>query len=165
MELAEIEQRLREHASVADAAVALRGEQLIGYIVPAPPGDLKSHLAETLPAAMIPSLFLALDRLPLTPNGKLDRAALPSPPARIAAPAEEAPADEISSFLKEVWQELLSIDEVGLDEDLFDLGGHSLTITRINGRIFQRYGIEVPLEIFFDTPTIAEIADYVREAR
>jgi acyl carrier protein len=165
VELGEIEQRLREHPAVADAAVALRGDQLIGYVVPAPPEDLKSHLAQTLPSAMIPNLFLALDRLPLTPNGKLDRAALPSPPPRQAAAVEAEPTDEISAFLKEVWQELLSIDDVGLDEDLFDLGGHSLTITRINGRIFQRFGVEVPLEVFFDTPTIAEIADHVREAR
>ncbi|GIH11031.1 hypothetical protein Rhe02_90980 [Rhizocola hellebori] len=165
VELGEIEQRLREHPQVTDAAVALRGEQLVGYVIPAAPADLKSHLAQTLPAAMIPSLFLDLDRLPLTPNGKLDRAALPAPAPRQAAPVKAAPTDEIAAFLKEIWQELLSIDEVGLDEDLFDLGGHSLTITRINGRIFQRYGIEVPLEIFFDTPTIAEIADYVREAR
>jgi acyl-coenzyme A synthetase/AMP-(fatty) acid ligase/acyl carrier protein len=165
VELGEIEQRLREHPDVADAAVALRGDQLIGYLVPAAPEDLKSHLAQTLPAAMIPNLFLALERLPLTPNGKLDRVALPSPPPRAAAVAEAAPLDETTAFLKEVWQELLSIDDVGIDEDLFDLGGHSLTITRINGRIFQRYGVEVPLEVFFDTPTIAEIAEHLREAR
>ncbi len=169
VELGEIEQRLREHSGVADAAVALRGDQLIGYVVPAQKDvaavELRGHLAETLPAAMVPSLLLTLEALPLTPNGKLDRAALPEPPQRPAAPVEQAPLGEEETFLKSVWQELLSIDDVGIDEDLFDLGGHSLTITRINGRIFQRYGIEVPLEVFFDTPTIAEIADFVREAR
>ncbi|WP_433228218.1 phosphopantetheine-binding protein [Micromonospora sp. CA-248260] len=64
--------------------------------------------------------------------------------------------------LRLIWQEVLRIPDIGVHEDLFDLGGHSLTITRISGRIRQRLGVEVPLDAFFDTPTIAEIAEIVR---
>nr|WP_091642722.1 acyl carrier protein [Micromonospora pallida] len=66
--------------------------------------------------------------------------------------------------LREIWQDVLKIPDIGPHEDLFDLGGHSLTITRISGRIVQRLGVEVPLDAFFDTPTIAEIAEIIRQS-
>jgi acyl carrier protein len=66
--------------------------------------------------------------------------------------------------LRQIWQEVLRIPDIGVHEDLFDLGGHSLTITRISGRIQQRLGVEVPLDDFFETPTIAEIAEIVRQS-
>ncbi|MBB5873567.1 amino acid adenylation domain-containing protein [Allocatelliglobosispora scoriae] len=170
VELEEIETRLREHPGVAQAAVALRGGELAAYVVArgtAPDGaELRRHLAETLPAAMVPTRWSTLAQLPVSPNGKLDRAALPEPaPSR--APAAETgaagEADELVAVLRGIWQEVLAIDDIGVDEDLFDLGGHSLTITRINVRIMQQLGREVPLEVFFDTPTIAEIAHHLRE--
>ncbi len=174
VEAEEIETRLREHPAVAQAAVALRGDQLAGYIVargaPPEPADLRRHLAETLPTALIPGLWSVLEALPLTANGKLDRAALPaiSPPRLIEPPpavaASDGESDDITKALQDIWQEVLSIDDIGPHEDLFDLGGHSLTITRISGRIMQRLGVEVPLEVFFDTPTIAEIALYIKES-
>nr|MDT0659405.1 amino acid adenylation domain-containing protein [Micromonospora sp. DSM 115978] len=176
VELGEITAQLREHPGVADAAVTpyVPDEsdevRLVGYLVPrgaAPePADLRAHLARSLPTAILPTDWVVLDRLPLSPNGKLDRAALPAPvaagPAGEPAPAESA--DPVVEELRQIWQDVLQIPEIGPHEDLFDLGGHSLTITRISGRIQRRLGVEVPLDAFFDTPTIAEIAEIIRQS-
>ncbi|MEV0456688.1 amino acid adenylation domain-containing protein [Catellatospora methionotrophica] len=162
----EIETRLREHPAVEQAAVALQGDQLAAHIVargPAPePAELRRHLAEILPPALVPGLWSVLAALPLTANGKLDRAALPAVTPPRAPSVDEG--DQLTAALRQIWQEVLSIDDIGLHEDLFDLGGHSLTITRITARIMQRLGVDVPLDVFFDTPTIAEIAAYIRES-
>ncbi|MFI6759827.1 AMP-binding protein [Micromonospora sp. NPDC050417] len=177
VEIGEIEAELTAHPAVVAAAVVLRGDAteatLIGYVVPAgpapEPGALRTHLARSLPAVMLPNTWVFLDRLPLTPNGKLDRAALPDPPpdrALVPGPPTTPVAedDEVVRRIRSIWQDVLQISDIGLDEDLFDLGGHSLTITRISGRIHQHLGVEVPLEVFFDTPTIAEIAEFVRDS-
>ncbi|MFD0591542.1 phosphopantetheine-binding protein [Catellatospora coxensis] len=100
----------------------------------------------------------------MTPSGKLDRAALPEPaPTRAPASPPAAETDDLVRTLQGIWQDVLGVDDIGPDEDLFDLGGHSLTITRINVRIMQQLGRDVPLEVFFDTPTIADIVAYLRE--
>jgi acyl carrier protein len=159
---------------VAEAAVVLRGGdadvRLVGYVVPsgrAPaPAALREHLAQTLPAVMVPAVWVVLDRLPLTPNGKLDRAALPDPgrpPAAAQPSADSRGVDDVAEVVRTIWQEVLLIDDIGLDEDLFDLGAHSLTITRINGRIQQQLGVDLPLDVYFDTPTIAEVAAAIRQ--
>ncbi|MEV0728357.1 amino acid adenylation domain-containing protein [Polymorphospora sp. NPDC050346] len=185
VELGEIETRLLEHPAVTGCAVTLRDgdegdSRLVGYVVPAgaapDPAALRAHLAETLPAVMVPATWVLLDTLPLSPSGKLDRAALPAPARERTEPAAGTPgdtgpddgaavADEVVEEIRTIWQDVLQIDDIGLDEDLFDLGGHSLTITRISSRIHQRLGVELSLEVFFEMPTIAEIAEVVREAR
>ncbi|MGW0435010.1 non-ribosomal peptide synthetase [Micromonospora sp. NPDC003197] len=190
IELGEVTTRLLEHPAVAEAAVLLaeaaaEEPRLVGYLVPRgtttpEPADLRQHLAHSLPSAMLPADWVVLDRLPLTPNGKLDRAALPAPAARGTATAASASAsvagladavgpaeaaDPVVAQLTVIWQDVLRIDDIGPDEDLFDLGGHSLSITRISSRIQQRLSVEVPLDVFFDTPTIAEIAEFIRDAR
>ncbi|WP_433528590.1 non-ribosomal peptide synthetase [Micromonospora sp. CA-263727] len=183
IELGEIDARLLDHPGVAEAATVLRSDadepRLVAYLVTragaaADPTELRRHLASSLPQAALPSDYVTLDRLPLSPNGKLDRAALPAPtPRDTVDPPGEAKAvaagtgtgdDPVLAQLRLIWQEVLRIPEVGVHEDLFDLGGHSLHITRISGRIQQRLGIEVPLDAFFDTPTIAEIAEIVRQS-
>ncbi|MFI5911927.1 amino acid adenylation domain-containing protein [Dactylosporangium sp. NPDC051541] len=167
IELGEVEARLLAHPAVAEAAVALQDSSyLAGYVVArdaAPdPASLRAWLAETLPAAAVPDRWMVLPRLPLTPNGKLDRASLPAiavPPSTAPAPAA---ADPLVAELSVIWQEILQVPDIGPDEDLFDLGGHSLSIARIISRIQQRYDVEVPMEDFFETPTVAEIAAVVR---
>ncbi|MFF1871534.1 amino acid adenylation domain-containing protein [Kitasatospora herbaricolor] len=175
IELGEIEARLLEHPAVAEAAVAVRpdlaGEpRLAGYLVttgtPGPTAaELREHLLATLPAAMVPQVFVPLPAMPLTPNGKLDRRALPEPPpeAPAAPQGRPAPADELQEQLCGIWAEVLGLPEVGPEDDLFDLGGHSLTIIQISARIRQALGVEVDFDLFFDTPTVAGIADAVRE--
>jgi acyl carrier protein len=69
----------------------------------------------------------------------------------------------VTAQLRAIWQEVLQLDTIEIDDNLFDLGGHSLTITRINGRVHQQLGVELPLDVYFDTPTIAEIAEVIRQ--
>ncbi|MEU4565179.1 amino acid adenylation domain-containing protein [Micromonospora sp. NPDC023956] len=177
IELGEITARLLEHPAVAEAAVLLHDAvdgdpRLVAYLAPRPgagapePAELRGHLALSLPTVMLPADWVVLDRLPVGPTGKVDRAALPAPSARVTAVATEpaADADPLVELLREIWQDVLKIPDIGPHEDLFDLGGHSLTITRISGRITQRLGVEVPLDAFFDTPTIAEIAEIIRQS-
>ncbi len=169
VELAEIEARLATHPRVAAAAVAVHtdgaGEPVLaGYVVgrggPAPAAaELRDHLGRWLPAALVPGPIMPLDALPLTPNGKLDRAALPAPPERVAEPATEPDQgeSELARTVRGIWQDVLHIDEIGPDEDLFDLGGHSLTMVRIIARIKRGCGVEVGMDVFFDTPTITGV--------
>ncbi|MFC9328528.1 amino acid adenylation domain-containing protein [Kitasatospora sp. NPDC057015] len=177
IELGEIEARLLEHPAVAEAAVTVIEDpagdpRLIGYLVSAGPApaaaELREHLLRTMPAAMVPQVFVPLPAMPLTPNGKLDRRALPAPePAATTedtpvGPAAEA-GDPVEAGLREIWSEVLGIPEIGLDEDLFDLGGHSLTIIQISARIRKAFGVDVDFDVFFDFPTVAGIAAAVKE--
>ncbi|MBB5868896.1 amino acid adenylation domain-containing protein [Allocatelliglobosispora scoriae] len=165
VELGEIEARLTEHPEISQAAVALRGEppRLVAYLVAAAvPADLRARLEAALPSAMVPSAFVQLDRLPLTPNGKLDRAALPEPPAVVpSAPVEDA--GPIAAELLTIWSEVLEIDGIGLDEEIFDLGGHSLLIVKIISRIRRQLGVDVPIEVFLDTPTVRGLAEAITD--
>ncbi|WP_330242058.1 non-ribosomal peptide synthetase [Streptomyces sp. NBC_00525] len=179
IELGEIDAALAGHPHIGQATTALRngpdGEpgRLVAYVVPAPgrvpptPETLRDHLARTLPAAYLPDAYVTLDAMPLTPNGKLDRAALPEPARTRPAPAGPAPAadgdDGITATVLAIWREVLDLDDLGPDEDLFDLGGHSLTITSLAGRIHKRYGVSVPFDVFFDSPTVHGVAARVAE--
>ena len=182
VEPGEVEARLLEHPGISAVAVVARlddaGEPgLVGYVVPAgtPPehSELRAHVGAALPAAMVPTGWVILDHLPLTPNGKLDRAALPAPvpgpPA--AAPDDGRPdgdragGDPLADAIRDIWAEVLQVEDVGPDDDLFDLGGHSLTITRIMARMSQQLGLQVPLEVFFDTPTISGVLEAIHEQR
>ncbi|MYW05294.1 amino acid adenylation domain-containing protein [Streptomyces sp. SID3343] len=177
IEPGEIETRLTTHPKVAQAAVRLvdpdaESARLVAYLVLAPgcgvpePDELRAFLARGLPAAMVPGAFVVLDAFPLTPNGKVDRAGLPEPATvrpQTAAEPMGTPSDEVTEAVRVIWAEVLELDDLGVDEDLFDLGGHSLTITRIAARIRKRLGVEVPLDVFFDTPTVAGVTVAVRE--
>ena len=189
IELGEIEARLREHPGVREAAVILHGDgspdpRLVAYVVPANGtapdlGELGARLSAIMPPAMIPSAYITLDALPLNPVGKLDRAALPAPPARGAAEvpidgprAESAPPSEPSADLaaqvSRIWREVLDLDEsaeLGIDDDLFDLGGHSLLITQITARIAEQIGVDVSLDAVFDDPTIAGMIAEINRLR
>ena len=128
--------------------------------------ELRSFLAGRLPEYMIPSAFVVVDDLPLTPAGKVDHAAL-----RAIAPARhEARADRVSlrtpveRELGLIWCEVLQLDAVGLDEDFFELGGHSLLATRVLARVWQRFGVELPLRVLFAHRTIAALSGDVEAA-
>jgi amino acid adenylation domain-containing protein len=169
IEPGEIEAALLSHPGVGQAAVVLRHDDpehpvLVGYLVADAPGApdadaLRDHLARLLPAAMLPSRFVVCAEFPRTPNGKLDRAALPAPARQQAL--SPRPDDALAAQIREIWQEVLRLDDIGPDEDLFDLGGHSLTVTQINARIHQRLGVRLPLNRIFDHPTIAETVEAV----
>ncbi|MFF0482996.1 amino acid adenylation domain-containing protein [Streptomyces sp. NPDC004435] len=177
IELGEIEARLARHPAVAEAAAVLHGPEadrrLTAYVVPSGasphPDALRAFLAGSLPAAVLPGAYVVLDAFPLTPNGKLDRAALPEPEAVRPEPSAAPPADEaldpVGAAVLAIWREVLGLDDLTPDEDLFDLGGHSLTITAIAARIHERLGAVVPLDVFFDTPTARDVAAVVRTLR
>ncbi|MGW1926659.1 phosphopantetheine-binding protein [Streptomyces massasporeus] len=186
IELGEIESALLEHPALTQAAVAVRTEEdgepfLAGYLVPAvgtpapAPAELRDHLTRTLPAAMAPQRWLTMERLPLTPNGKLDRRALPVPPREVPAQLADSgsdtdtdtcpDADETTTTVRRIWAEVLGLPDVGPEDDLFDLGGHSLTVVQIAARIRDALGVEVDFDVFFDVPTPAGITAAVRERR
>ena len=116
---------------------------------------------------MVPSDFVFLESLPLTPNGKVDRLALPAPDnARLElAVAYAAPQSDIEKQLAKIWAEVLSIEQVGIYDNFFDLGGHSLAASRVISRAIQTFGLELPVNALFDAPTVARMAIIVEQNR
>ena len=142
IELGEIESALRDQDGVTEAAVIVREDnpgdkRLVAYVVgTAEVADLKAALKDTLPEYMVPASFVALDALPLTPNGKLDRKALPAPVmTRDASAALVEPRTDVERLLAAIWSEILDVATLGIDDDFFDLGGHSMLATQVVARI------------------------------
>ncbi|HEY0606073.1 MAG TPA: thioesterase domain-containing protein, partial [Herpetosiphonaceae bacterium] len=127
--------------------------------------DLRTFLAERLPGYMVPSAFMRLDALPLTPNGKIDRRAL-SALAITHQPNSEAllmPRDSLELKLVHIWEELLDVRPIGVTDNFFNLGGHSLLSVRLRERIRERFGYELPLTLVFQGPTIEQLAHALRQ--
>jgi acyl carrier protein len=176
IEPAEIEAVLAAHPGIAAAVVVARddgaGPRLVAYVVPAdlslgaPPTDqLRRFLDRSLPAYMVPGVYVELASLPLNPNGKVDRPALPAPeggrPLLGAEPA--APTSPTEEVLVGVWGEVLAVEGVGVEDDFFDLGGHSLLATQVISRVRELFGVEVALAELFDHRTVAELAAVVED--
>jgi len=175
VEPGEIEAALLAHEAVSQAAVVVReagvgdDKRLIGYVVCADgeglgtTTQLRSFVAQRLPAHMVPAAVVVLDSLPLTVNGKLDRRALPAPEYVTGGSAGTAPGRGPSTreetLLCEAFAEVLGLESVGAEDDFFDLGGHSLLATRLVNRIRTALGVEVPLRALFETPTVAGLAE------
>ncbi|MEU7583033.1 amino acid adenylation domain-containing protein [Streptomyces sp. NPDC041068] len=119
---------------------------------------VRGHAQERLPEYMVPSTVLAVAELPVTPNGKLDRRALPAPDYGPRAATGRGPRDRREEVLCALFAEVLGLSEVGIDDDFFDLGGHSLLATRLVGRIRAELGIDVPIRVLFETPTVADLS-------
>jgi acyl carrier protein len=114
---------------------------------------------------MIPSSFVVLDSIPVTPTGKVDRNALPAP-SRTRPELHTsfvAPRTFFEKELAQVWAEILMLDGVGIHDNFFDLGGHSLAATRIVSRVIKTFRVDVPLQALFAAPTVAEMAAMVSE--
>src|SRR5262249_53184413 len=128
---------------------------------------LRGFLAGRLPDYMLPASFTVLDRLPLTANGKVDRAALPRPQPGGEGPAAEAawvpPRGELEEAIASLWREALHTEKVGVHDNFFTLGGHSVSMVRVANRLRETLGREVPLLVLFEHPTIAALARYLRE--
>ncbi|MEM9599205.1 MAG: amino acid adenylation domain-containing protein, partial [Acidobacteriota bacterium] len=175
IEPGEIESALLRHDGVRDAVVVARGDggdaRLVAYLVPADPAtppavaDLRTFLGRDLPDYMVPAAFAVLDALPTTPSGKVDRRALPDPEGtRLGTGvAFVAPRTPIEEILAELWADLLGVDAVGVHEDFFQLGGHSLLVGRLTSRLRKGMGVELPLVAVFENPTVAELAERVQQ--
>ncbi|HEY0512849.1 MAG TPA: amino acid adenylation domain-containing protein [Thermoanaerobaculia bacterium] len=174
IELGEIETVLGAHRCVAEAAVVPRQEagekRLVAYVVTGPEeadagepltaGILLAHLRERLPEYMVPSAFVFLPALPLSPNGKVDARALPAP-ERVRPELEAAyaaPKSELERIIAAVWQEALAVDTVGIHDNFFDLGGHSLLLARVHSRLREVLGRDLSLVELFKNPTVSSLA-------
>jgi amino acid adenylation domain-containing protein/FkbM family methyltransferase len=126
--------------------------------------ELREHLTGLLPAYMVPSAVVLLDRFPLTVNGKIDRTALPGPqPAHaVASSRHVAPRDETETRLAAIFTEVLRVPRLGVDESFFDAGGHSLLATQVVSRIREAFRVELPLRALFQSPTVAGLAEVLR---
>jgi amino acid adenylation domain-containing protein len=174
IELGEIEEAMKQHPGVHDVAVIDVGERvgdekLVAYLVAAPGGAaltteaLRVFLKHTLPEYMVPTSFVTLDALPQLPNGKVDRRELRSRPVTPVPmrTAWMAPRNEIERTLVDIWKALLGSDAVGIHDNFFEAGGHSLMATQLMSRIRERFGTAPRLQDFFEAPTVAEVASAV----
>ncbi|KAB1909599.1 non-ribosomal peptide synthetase [Micromonospora sp. AMSO1212t] len=170
IELGEIESALREQPGVTEATVIVREDspgdkRLTAYLVgEAEHAALKVALKDTLPEYMVPAAFVTLDALPLTPNGKLDRKALPAPVVtREASVALVEPRDDTERALAAIWSEVLGVDTLGIDDDFFDLGGHSMLATQVVAKIRKAElgGRAVGVMDLFQQRTIRDLAAFI----
>ncbi|MEP6802068.1 MAG: amino acid adenylation domain-containing protein [Acidobacteriota bacterium] len=172
IELGEVESVLARHPSVAASAVIVREDasgdkRLVAYVV-GPGGsapaasELRPFLKRTLPEYMVPSSYIALEKLPMTSTGKLDRRALPEPgETHLSVASFVAPRNPVEEMLAGIWAHVLRLPSVGIDDDFFSLGGHSLIATQVISRIRDAFGVELPLRSLFESPTVAGLAELI----
>lgn len=174
VEVSETETALMNVDTVKEAVVLAREDtagntRLVAYVVPSEPSPtvsaLRRALAGQLPHYMIPSAFVLLDAMPLTPNGKIDRRALPDP--RNVRPELEtpfvSPRSPVETQLALIWAHVLGLDRIGVHDNFFDLGGHSLSAAQIITRAIKHFQVELPLVLLFQTPTVSEMALVILE--
>ncbi len=170
-----VEAAINGHPGVAESFVRsvadLAGEKhLVAYVAVSPVGAeageptltarLRAHLGRTLPRFMVPDAFVLLDKLPRTTSGKLDLGALPAPDVARSGtrPPFVAPRNEAEEALARIWRQVLQLDRVGVDDDFLQIGGDSLSATRIVSRVNHAFGVGLSPRAIFDAPTIATLA-------
>ncbi|NOU89221.1 amino acid adenylation domain-containing protein [Paenibacillus sp. LMG 31460] len=170
IELGEIETQLLRHERIMEATVLAQDDEqgqkfLCAYFISdgeLTVSELRAHIGSDLPAYMIPSYFVKLDKIPLTSNGKIDRKALPKPEGGLdSGTAYVAPRTELEAGIAQIWQEVLGCSQVGVLDDFFALGGHSLKAMSLLTALHKAYDVEVPLSLMFETPNIEAVARYL----
>ncbi|WP_414572309.1 amino acid adenylation domain-containing protein [Nostoc sp. CCY 9925] len=175
IELEEIEAVLAQHSHVAQTTVITREDHrgdkiLVAYIVPQQEGmvsssELYQFLKEILPNYMIPSVYVQLDTLPLNTNGKVNRSVLPKADISNIIVTNEfvLPRNELELHLTQIWQNILNINTVGVKDNFFEMGGHSLLAVRLMAQIQQQFAANLPLATLLQNPTIEQIAEILRQ--
>jgi len=176
VEVSEIETALMNLDPVKEAVVLAQEDgvgntRLVAYVVPSEPSPtvsaLRRALAGQLPHYMIPSAFVLLDAMPLTPNGKIDRRALPD--RRNVRPELEtpfvSPRTAVETQLAQIWAQVLGLDQVGVHDNFFDLGGHSLSAAQVIARVIKHFQVELSPVLLFQTPTVSEMALVILESQ
>jgi amino acid adenylation domain-containing protein len=176
IELGEVEAVLRRHAKVRQAAVVAReegggGVRLVGYVVAeggagVEAGELRRAAGEALPDYMVPSAVVVMEEMPLTRNGKVDLNALPAPEA-VRTPSDEryvAPRNEIEQTITRIWQEVLQVERIGVHDNFFDAGGHSLLMVQVHNKLGEVFGKSISIAEMFGKPTISALAEYLGDA-
>jgi acyl carrier protein len=177
VEPAEIETITRQHPAVREAVLVARenargDKRLLAYVVAAstrqpPIGELRNFLKQRLPDYMVPAVFVFLKALPRTANGKVDRNALPDPGTsrpEIETPLI-APRTQVEKEVAEIWQEVLSLDAVGVHDNFLDLGGDSLQASQVISRVIRTFLLDLPVKALFEAPTVAEMAGVIAQSR
>jgi acyl carrier protein len=175
VELGEIESVLAQHPAIRHTVVLARentagDKRLVAYVVAppdTPPNELRSFLKQKLPEYMVPSALVFLNEVPLSANGKVDRKALPQPDQTRPELDEgfAAPRTPVEEILANVWASVLKLDKVGIHDNFFDLGGHSLMATRVVSRIREVIRIELPIRALFEMPTVATLSNLIESIR
>ena len=166
IEPGEIESALARHPHVVAAVVMVEGEgahrHLVGYVTPrselTPPSELQAFLRGTLPDFMVPDAFVWLDRIPLTPSGKIDRSAIGGGPQHEHRPATAAPRTPTERIVAEIWAEQLRLRSVGIEDNFFERGGHSLLAVSLIAALEVRFGVPLSPALLFKAPTVSAIA-------
>ncbi|MEL6440609.1 MAG: amino acid adenylation domain-containing protein [Cyanobacteria bacterium J06621_8] len=165
IELGEIEAILNRHPNIKASVAVVNGDRLIAYIIVSETeGNFRQFLADKLPSYMIPAYIIQLESFPLTPNGKIDRKALPLPDAVEDEKDNKsliAPQTATEEVLLGIWQEVLNRRQISINSNFFDLGGHSLLVTRVISQVRKALAIELPLRSLFEHPTISDLGQVI----
>ncbi|WP_298917494.1 non-ribosomal peptide synthetase [uncultured Nostoc sp.] len=170
IEVGEIEKVLIEHSAVREVIVLTLEKQLVAFVVPKDgktpsSNELRNYLKGTLPDYMLPGLFVLLDAMPLLPNGKVNRSAL-SVPTDLRPTIEvsyKAPSSEIERVIAIIWQEVLKLEKVGINDNFFDLGGHSLLMVQVKQKLDAALNKELSIIELFQNPTIQSLVKYLSQ--
>jgi len=174
-DVAEIEAVLANHPGLREVAVVTKDApsnelRIVAYYVQragAAPAitELRAFLAEKLPNHMIPTAFIRLDAFPLTATGKVNRRKLPNPVTSRPELGTKyvIPSTPVEKDLSRIWSDVLALEQVGIHDNFFELGGHSLTAARVVSRIVQHFQLEIPLQLLFQSPTVAAMAAVIHE--
>lgn len=172
IELGELESVIAEYAGIREALVVARREttgdqRIVAYAIlhdatTVTVADVRAYVQSKLPDFMIPAAFVFLDAWPLTPNGKVDRRALPAPADRLVQAQAILPQNPLEQQIATIWQEVLGIGSVGIDDNFFEVGGHSLKFVQIEVRLEETLGLIVPTMDMLRFPTIRTLATHLR---
>ena len=153
-----------------ETVVIAKENRLIAYVVPKEKvtfsiNELRHFLKEKLPEYMLPSVFVVLEALPLTSNGKVDRRALPAPDKLRPELANnyQAPQSEVEKLIAKVWKQVLQLERVGVHDNFFDLGGHSLLVVQVSNQLREILNRDLSVVEIFQNPTIKSLAEHLRQ--